>query len=153
MNTMLREPRKKGMIYLRKSQTIIAGDTGVLLANWISPKYDEIQDGFEYQTKAEITHIGNVAETNLFYEIQYGEKWRFDYQIAPPNKPFEFPVSLPVETEDINIIVDNKGTSDVIAEITLVGIYERERFSTIEKRRPVAINTSPLAPVSGRRII
>lgn len=150
---MIREPRKKGLIYLRKSQTIAAGASGILLANWISPKYDEVEGEYEYQTKAEITHIGNVAETNLFYEIQYGEKWRFDYSIAPPNKPFEFPVSLPVETEDINIIVDNKGTSDVTAEITLVGIYERERFSTIEKRRPKAIYTSPLASVNGRKVI
>lgn len=150
---MIREPRKKGLIYIRKSLTIAAGALGVQLANWISPKYDEEENGIEYQTKAEITHLGNVSETNLFYEIQYGEKWRFDYSIAPPNKPFEFPVSLPVETEDINIIVDNKGTSDVTAEITLVGIYERERFSTIELRRPKTIHSSPLAAVNGRKVI
>lgn len=150
---MIREPRKKGLIYIRKSKIIAAGETGIQLANWISPKYDETEDGYEYQTKAEITHLGNAIATNLFYEVQYGDKWRFDYQIAPPNRPLEFPVSLPVETEDINIIVDNKGTADAVAEITLVGIYERERFSTIEKRRPRAIHTSPLAPVGGRQVI
>ncbi len=150
---MIQELRKKGLIYIRKSKTIAAGEMGILLANWISPKYDEVEDGYEYQTKAEITHLGNAIATNLFYEIQYGEKWRFDYQIAPPNRPLEFPVSLPVETEDINIIVDNKGTADAVAEITLVGIYERERFSTIEKRRPKAIHSSPLAAVSGRKVI
>ena len=150
---MIREPRKKGLIYIRKSKTIAAGETGVLLANWISPKYDETEDGYEIQTKAEITHLGNAIATNLFYEVQYGEKWRFDYQIAPPNRPLEFPVSLPVETEDINIYADNKSTTDAVAEITLIGVYERERFSVIEKRRPTAIHSSPLQAVSGRRVI
>lgn len=133
------ELRKKGLIYIRKSASIPAGTKNYELAKWTSPKYDEILGRKEYLTKASITHIGNATATSMVYELQYGEKWRFDYQIGKLNDPFQFPVPLDVELDEIIVLVDNLGTSDSVAEICIVGFYERERFKKLDNQIPNAL--------------
>lgn len=129
------ELRKKGLIYLRQSMSLSAGAENVELAKWISPKYDEIRNNKEQLTKTVITHIGNSYYSGLVYEIHYGDIWSFDYQIGKLYDPFQFPVPLDVDSEEIRVLVSNNSATAVIPEITLVGVYERDRFNKIEEKK------------------